>query len=437
MTAAWVEYKQGTAIQESIALAAALAAQGRRLILMNQGAEESVAPGERQYTGLIDPSYNKLPGGHPEHRAIVAGFARDGLGLPATASNTFLFASNGRNGLSYAFYLAADPIISRGMKAWGVVPTLQWPMVEDEAHERYVRQVITYEMERGKLAQAIGAAVNTDMRRKAFPGLIGPVYTNFPNNPLGLASSPEEMKDVQAVLDAVNEARMRRDLPPVAHIADTPYFGGAPVKDTGAFLQTAYEGVFRIDGGTPTIIDISFSKALGTARPGVHALVLTDTAMAAEFTTLIKSKTGMSYEPALFDLVAGKLHPDNYPVLKEHFRKLGEKYRVNLAFVQAQLGAHLLDADPNMVCTIRIPDAALNKLVTCFDGAVRPVRTGREVAEYIANTHGVVVVDQSVGDRQLLRLALKAEDPAVADEGAQKIALAYAELQNAPTLEAA
>lgn len=432
----WVTYDPNKSpVQASLAVAAALETQGVKVIKMHQGAEETVPKAFadlREYKGSLSPLYNNtLPGS-----TQTAQFVRTFWGLPADESNTVLLQSNGRGVLAHGCRMATQPFIKAQVAPAALGPGLCWPMYEDVYDDANVQDLIAYDISRDSIAdnliEVTHAFSGGDLKKN---DRVAFMVSNLPANPTGNASNPQEVGKIQSTLDFVNRGRLDRGVPPLVQITDDPYFAGLEQKDTGSVFKTPYEGNFQKDGDTPSIHVISFSKALATARPGMTAVVFTNSAMAAKFRKAIIAANGFSYEPAVMNNFIEMISEHNYPVLKDHFANaLRGKYIRNHAHVQNHLGPQLLDGDPNMVCTIRIPPEALGKSILCNDGQNRAITNGREMAEYIANTYGVITVDQSYAGEPLLRLALKLEDSGQIEDGVLKIARAYDDLRNAPAV---
>ncbi len=431
----WVKYDvERSPVQASLEIARVLKEQDKNLIFMHQGAEESVPKGLehlRHFDGTMSPLYNNvLPA-----REEMAGFARHFFGLPAEPKNTFVVQSNGRDVLARAWRMTTHPFIEAKMGPVAGLPRKHWPMYQDVVIDANVEHQIKYDINRGDVLNSIRHEID------AFTGgdqslqdRIAILATNLPANPTGYASSVEEVKEIQDFLDRINEYRAERGMPKIAHIADDPYFAGLMQKLTGSVLKTPYEGNFKIDSVTPSFIVFSFSKALGTANLGTTGIVVTDSKMAKSFETALKAGNGFSFVKGAMDNFSEMISEKNYPLVREHFGNLRAKYLRNFTHVQNSLGQHLLDGDPNMVCTIRIPDNVLNKSILCNDGQRREITSGRDVVEYIANTYGVMTVDQSLPDEPLLRLALKLENEEQIAKGAHSVDRAYNDLANAPSL---
>lgn len=431
MSHTWVPYKDGSAVQEAIAVVKALEGQGRTMIYMHQGAEETSPSGILEqymsYAGHNTPAYGPAKG-MPEAREAFAGFARHFLGLPATAANTFILPTNGRVELGHAFKFANRQIILDGGKASTVVPRLRWPMVDNKADQEYTRTLHNYEMTRGELVQEIKKTLAKG--EEVSDELITSLYLNLPHNPTGIRSNAEEVAELIEVVDEINRDRASRGKSPITLIDDGPYFANLEQKENGAVLAYPFEGI-KMDGDTPSWHIISLSKALGTASSGLTGVVITNTEVAKAYEKFIASDVGPSFDKQNMANIAELFQPKNYPALREHFQKLNDKYTRNFDAVKQNLGEYLVDGDPGMVCTIHVPEDALGKLIETVDG-VREILTARDVAAYIANQYGVMVVDQSVGEEPYLRLALKAENVADIEKGTELISQAYKDLQAAP-----
>ncbi len=452
-----VPYEEGAAVQKAVALATELGKR-QRITAWHQGAEETQPtegqPGNhRTYTGQLSPAYNKDPGGTPAQREIVAEFCSSALGLPATRNNTFLDQNNGRWGLNQAIHIAAAPcFVDWRYRPVGYVPARRWDMVTDEFNYNYVAPWGYYLAREGTPENIKAAHENHRMQAEGTNELGVILYHGEPSNPESFEGSPEQIRQIHTFTDSVNLERQAASQPPLVDLGDFPYWGGAPVVEdgVGGWLKTAYNEAYVMNSPTPGIIIVGFSKGIGAARPGVHALVFTNSEMAAAYAVDSKARTSLSYEPAFFDAVVGTLHPNSYPDLKTHFRNMRGNYERNLVPVQEHLGHLLQDGGIGMVRSLGVPDDALNKLpldsngqpYRYADGSVFEVRTTRHALAYIANRYGVITVDQTIkaeprqGIRaeNLARIALKSPDPNVAVEGAQGFAQGIEDLQAAPAL---
>lgn len=438
MSHTWVEYKQGSAVQEAIAMAKGLEAQGKTLIYMHQGAEDTNPSGILKesmiYAGEYGSKYNPAKG-NAELIENIAHYAQRFYGLPADASNTFPITAQGRQFLGEAFKFANFEAVAQGKKAIMMAPRMRWPMVNNAAKYEHTKldQTINYEVLRNGLVDETEKALSKAVEMESRGYALTAAYTNFPNNPTGYKSNKEEM---HGVLNSLGEHNRHhgQEYGGVTLIDDNPYFMSLNQKREGSILEYPLEGIEK-DGETPTIHVISFSKALATANGGFSFAVFTNSEMAKTYKNeYYPSHLGAAYDAKQAAGLAELFNARNFGAIQTYYAGLNEKYKTNFGFVQSNLGAHLVEGDPGMVCTIEVPKEALNKLVTCVDGVKREITSGRQVSEFIANTYGVVTVDQSDSQSAYMRLALKAEDAGQIEEGVQKIAQGFDDLINAPSI---
>ena len=437
MTQEWVPYGQGSAVQESIALAGALDKQGVSIKPLHQGYEET-EPGDdnpvlqemRQFGSEMSGKYNPATG-HAEATRNFGHFARDFLGLPD--DHVFTVQTNGRVGLGHAFKRLAALYPSTDLhKLVALVPKSCWPMVADEAQDERITNYAEYDVRRGQIADSVIEALDNDRGTDR----IAVLYSNFPHNPTGLFASRKEIAAIQSRLDDINADRQKRGQPPIVHVCDDPYFMGLPQNDTAPFIDSPYAGQFQVGGPTPSIHLISLSKALATARPGFHGAVYTNSDMADAHKKFLTRNVGVSFVPEFMHAVASMLDPDNADHLKAHFTKIHEKYTRNNAIFDKTVPT-AVDGDPGMTRVLSVPDTALSKRVD-FHGTDIDVRTTRDVCAYIANTSGTIVVAQAEGgEENLIRVALKSENPEMIEKGCKDIANALKELENAAPIPAA
>ena len=432
MPHSWVPYESGSAVQSAIAMAAALKDQNVDIITMHQGYEETEISGDlaplRTYGGTMAGKYNPA-GGHGASVKAFAGFARDFLGLP----NEYCFTAqaNGRVGLGHAFLLTSQLYQPEAYKNLRVlVPNSRWPMVDAKATQVNLGNLVSYDVTRGQIADNICRAL------EEYGDSIAALYTNFPHNPTGLVTTDEEMQRIQSTLDTINQTRAASSLPPIVHIADDPYFMSLDSQDTVPYIKSPYAGKFQIDGPTPSVHLISFSKCLGMANPGFYAVVLTNSKMAADYKKFLTTDIGPAFVPEFCDHVTKILSEQSYPALKDHFKKIKQKYIVNNQIFE-DLVPGALDGDPGMTRAFAVPDDVLNKQVQVNGQAIN-IKTTRDVAAYIANVTGTILVAQSIdGAEKLLRIALKSENPDLVRQACEGIATSFDQLRKAPSIAAA
>jgi hypothetical protein len=433
MTHKWVPYEKGSAVQKAVAMVNGLKAQGVDIIPMHQGAEETMPGGKlaefREFSVKICGPYNPAKGPGPLSETF-GNFAETFLGIPG--KHAFAVAANGRVGLGFANYLANNPYNKNGVKPMQAAPDFRWPMVDNKAEENYAG-IVDYKMQRGKMDQNIKAAIEG----MSNPNTLASVYTNVPWNPGGLNGSKQEIRATLDYMDGINGDRSRKGLPPLVFIADDPYFAGLPQKpdDEISILDSAYAGNFTLNSPTPSIHVVSLSKALGLASPGIHGIIFTNSDMAEEFAEFITANNGPSFVPEVAQAVNAMLNPDLYPDLAEHFKGLHDKYARNGQPFKIPGRFTLMDGDDGMTRVVEIPPECLNKTIKCIDDETREIKTPRQALEYAANTYGLGSVDQSAHGRNLVRLALKAENPDVAPRGADALQRTFEDLGNAQSLK--
>lgn len=435
MSRQWVPYNQGSAVQEAIAMANALTEQGVEIKPMHQGYEETEPEGlleqHRKFQDHASGRYSPATG-HASVTEAFARFAADFMGLPN--DHVFTLQANGRVGLGHAMQnVVSQYPVSRIGELAALVPASRWPMVDAKTKQAHIQTLIEYGVERDQIAANIINALEKD----ADDGnKIAVVYTNFPHNPTGLSSSAEEISAIQSKLDELNQKRVSNDLPPIVHVADDPYFMGLPQNDDKPVFQSPYAGQFRVDGPTPSFHIISFSKALATASPGFHGTVITNSKMAAQYKSFLTTDLGPSFVPDFMSKQAAMLQPEFHDSLRDHFAKIRKKYETNNPIFEQNVES-CVDGDPGMTRVFRVPQDTLGKSVTVL-GQTRTINTTRDVAAYIANTTGTILVAQAESGREsLIRAALKSENPDMIEEGSKDIAKALNELANAPAAAAA
>lgn len=435
MTAAWISLDRTMSpVQASVRLVRELKASGRGdIISLSIGAESESPPPETEIGRLLSagftcsPDYNSAVGGLPHVRDAAAGWIRRFIGLPAHGGNTFLMQTNGRDLLNHAFHFGAQKHILAGKKPALLLPDTSWPMVNESARDSYFREVYYPLFKTGFAAAVFEAAEDIPS------GDLAAIYTNSPHNPTGICASSDEMEILVKTLDKHNEATGDR----VMHIIDNPYFSGSAQSPAAPYMKSGYEGVIAADSVTPWIAIISFSKAFGTAQPGLSVMTVHN-GLSGAMTARLARNNGLSYAPSFFENMARIFDPRNDGDALEHFRKLRTKYEANRAAAREMLGGAmtLLDGDPGMTCLFEAPPDIFGKALVCSDGLVRTINDVSDLVEFIGNEMGVVVVNNSVPGRSLIRVALR-ERPELMRGAFQAINKGLERILNARTVAAA
>lgn len=345
---------------------------------------------------ITSPSYNRQGGEYPV-RKQAASWVKRFLGVPANENNTFILQQNGRVALAEAFMTAS---IERDNPSI-LVPDLRWPMLSQKIAQARMKE------HEYKIARE-GTAAEIATKLQDFEGIgscISAVYTNYPHNPTGLAGSKQEIALIIAKLDEINANKTSQDK--TFHIIDSPYFAGCPQKDNGAYLYNPYEGNLAYKGQTPWLMVLSFSKSFGVASPGI-SVVVTDESTQAEFDKQLVAGVGISYSPEFLQAACQVMRPENDEAVLEHFSSLRKKYKRNHGIVSNSLSRYMADGDPNLTAVLEFPKEVIGQEVKCSDGISRLVRDMNDLVEIFGNA-GVVTVNCSTKDRNLVRLALSGQ----------------------------
>ena len=386
-------------VEAAIEFGKAMTGDQRDPVLFSVGSEtEKIALPHSEI--ITSPGYNRQ-GGEYSIREQAASWVRRFLGIPAYAENTFLLQQNGRVALSEAFTAASidrnDPSV--------LIPDLRWPMLSQKIAQARMQE------HEYKIARA-GTAEDIVTRLQGFDDAgicLSALYTNYPHNPTGLAGSKQEIALITAKINEINTAREAQHK--IFHVIDNPYFSGCSQKDSGAHLYNPYEGNLAYKGQTPWLTVLSFSKAFGVSSPGT-SIVVTDESTQADFDKQLVSGVGISYSPEFLKTVCDAMKPENDDYVLEHFDSLRRKYKQNHGIVSNSLQGYMADGDPNLTTVLEFPKEMVRQEIKCSDGIIRSVRDMNDLVEIFGNA-GVVTVNCSTRDRNLVRLALSGKTETV------------------------
>lgn len=360
--------------------------------------------------------YNSAPGGEMALREAAAGWVERFMGIPATGATTFLIQQLGREGLGHAMKVAA---LKNDPGSLMILPDTRWPMVDEKMEDERL-DAIEYKIQRAGMAEEIDGLIQKNGKK------ISCVYFNFPHNPTGMHITREENQKVMDVLEAANASGNT-----IVRIDDIPYFGGCDQQDNAPYLKLGYDGVLKADSKTPWAAIFSFSKAFGTANPGLTIMVV-HPSLATEVSKRLTRTTGLAYVPQFFGHVAEILKPENDKEVLGHFAALNKKYKENRKALEAAMGNSVIEGDPGMTSLIEVPEELFGRTVTCSDGQARTMNDLNDIIEFLGN-EGVITVNN--GGR-LLRLA-QAAHPDQFVEGVNRLKAALDKIRNSPMAEAA
>ncbi|MCC7305618.1 MAG: hypothetical protein IT558_05090 [Alphaproteobacteria bacterium] len=444
-TNTWIPLnREKSPVQASVQLVNDLKAAGHGdVVSLSIGAESEKPQGKigqlLTVTGTCDPDYNSAVGGKPHIREAVAAWINRYLGMPATSQNTFLVPTNGRGLLNHAFHIAKRHV-PRGKDALLGLPDTSWPMVDESAEDSDLVPAY-YEVIRGKLPQEVFKTASRYVVTPKGPYALAAVYTNTPHNPTGIHIAASEMQRFMSNLNAYNTMFAKSDrkgdvlVPEIMHIIDNPYFAACPQQKTAPYLINGYETALTPDCRTPWMAAVSFSKAYGTARPGLSAFVVHNS-LIKEVSARLSRNDGLSYFPELFENFAQVVHPNNDKESLEHFGKLAAKYSRNRQLADRYLGGmlRLVDGDSNMTALFEVPEDFLGKEVLCHDGQRRIVKDVNDIVEIAGNHSRIVPVNNSTDrdgvKRNYLRFALRESDPQKTEQAFSRIAKALNTIRN-------
>lgn len=403
-----------------------LSAANGNVINLGQGREiddPDGALGDLLSAGMkTTTKYNADTGGPVSLRETAAHWVSRFLGLPADADNTFVLQQLGRESLGYAMGIAARPHRGKGYIPAMLVPETRWPVVNDKLDDEGMAP-LDYPVARENFAAPVEQLVNNTGDQ-----VIAAAYFNFPHNPTGLEISDTENAKIMAVLDNANEAGKN-----IMRIDDLPYFGNCAQKNGGAHLKTGYEGVLKTDSPTRWACAISFSKALGTAQPGLSIFVC-HPALSDKISKRMTRSSALAYVPQFFANIETLLSPEMDKDVLAHFDKLRRKYIENRNFAEQAFGDNIVDGDAGMTSLIRVPADLYGRTVSCSDGENRPVNDLNDVIEFLAN-EGVVTVNNGHEDdgTGLLRIA-QAQHPENFRKGIEILQAGLEKIKAAPKI---
>ncbi len=360
--------------------------------------------------------YNSAPGGEMALREAAAGWIERFMGIPATAATTFLIQQLGREGLGHALKVAA---LKKEPGSIAILPDTRWPMVDEKLEDERLGAA-EYKVQRKGMAEEIDTIIQKNGKK------VSSLYLNFPHNPTGMHITADENKKIMGVLEAANASGNT-----IVRIDDIPYFGGCNQNAEAPYLQLGYDGVLSAESKTPWAAIFSFSKAFGTANPGMTIIVV-HPSIAAEVSKRLTRTTGLAYVPAFFDHFAEILKPENDKDVLAHFAALNKKYKINRKALEEAMGNMVLEGDPGMTSLVEVPEELFGRTVSCADGQDRTMNDLDDIIEFLGN-EGVITVNN--GGR-LLRLAQAAHPDQFVD-GVNRLKAALDKIRNSPMAEAA
>lgn len=364
---------------------------GRKVINMGQGAETKKGPLELLGSDVIvipgksdiTPRYNGTAGGEMAVRERAGAWLQRFLGIPAKASNTFVLPMQGRVPLMVSFGLANNGGI------FGI-PEIHWPMVPGQIG-----------------AFAKGAQIKTynnpfngydnDVPELIGHGNVDALYTNGAHhNPTGKNYGKTYAIGLQANLEEINAGAKR----PIVHILDIPYFHALEqnTDPNGPYYDHGIKELTDPDAKTPWIAVVSFSKALGTATPGLSFVVTSDN-IARDFENRLMMSVGVAYNPAYMAQIYDAFAPEKDPVHLRHYQNLRDKYIANYTeLVKTATPRNMVDGDPGMTSLMKLGPEFQNRNVR-VEGGTFNINSVNKMIGFLGQNYDVVLVNNGV-DKQ-------------------------------------
>lgn len=403
---------------------------GRTVINMGQGAETEKGPetligSDVIYTpgkSEITPRYNGMPGGEMAVRERAGAWLGRFLGVSATAKNTFVLPMQGRVGLREGIILSYNT--GKGSKI--AVPGNHWPMVPGQIKKNAKgAQIITYDNPKKGYDNNVPQILRL--------GDLFALYTNGAHhNPTGKNYGKDYAIGLQADLEKINADAET----PVIHLLDIPYFHALKQNTdlNGPYYDHGIKELTDPEAKTPWIAIVSFSKALGTATPGL-SFVVAHPKIAADLEDRLMQSVGVAYNPAYMAQVYEAFAPEKDAEHLRHYQKLRDKYVTNHGgLVETARPEKMVDGDPGMTSLMKLGSEFQNRRIDVSDGQY-DIRDGNDFIEAMVQNFDWVGVNNGV-DKEgnwLIRTA-NAESTDRYAQGLQNLKEGLEHIKNSPPI---
>ncbi|MCC6598596.1 MAG: aminotransferase class I/II-fold pyridoxal phosphate-dependent enzyme [Alphaproteobacteria bacterium] len=403
---------------------------GRAVINMGQGAETEKGPkailgNDVIYTpgkSDITPRYNGVPGGEMAVRERAGAWLGRFLGVSATAKNTFVLPMQGRvglrEGITYSFNVANGNKIA--------LPGGHWPMVSGQVQKNTKgAEIVHYSNPKNDYDNDISEILKR--------GNLFAVYTNGAHhNPTGKNYGKKYAIGLQADLEEINKGAKT----PVVHILDIPYFHALKQNTDldGPYYDHGIKELTDPDSETPWIAVISFSKALGTATPGL-SFVVTHPKIAADVEERLMQSIGVAYNPAYMAQIYDGFGPDKDAEHLKHYQNLRDKYITNQGgLVKTAKPQNMVDGDPGMTSLMKLGPEFQKRRIDVSDGHY-DIKDGNDFIEAMLQNFDWVGVNNGVDkEGNLLIRTANAEPTERYAQGLQNLKEGLEHIKNSPRI---
>jgi aspartate/methionine/tyrosine aminotransferase len=356
------------------------------------------------YPSPSDPVYKNDPGTTRELKRNVAAWEQRMMGAPATEEGTLLIKQQGRFALGMGL-IAASQYLKQPQSI--IVPNLRWRVVDSHIQYNPALNPVDYDVTADDIASSVRQAVS----KAGGPQNIGMLYLCSPNNPTGRRLGADEYRDIVALTDDINNARMAKGLPRMLVICDDPYFEACPIRHTDFdraqqgdhYLKTGYEGL-RGARNTPFLILHSFSKfAEQAGGNGMTVAVSTDPEFTAIYKNVLTTMGGLAYTNEFVKQMGYAFAPDprNDSLMLERCQEASDLFATNRKIFDDVFGEYALAGQPNMVGCVRVPKALyVGREITYPNGEKILMQDIDDLVEALGNFAGVGLVPEK-NDRKV------------------------------------
>lgn len=315
-------------------------------------------------------------------RGAAAAWMQRMMGLPATAKNTFVLNTLGRDVLGHCLQFAHARSSGNTLH----MPEYRWPMYD----------ILAKNMRGVKTALYANPTEDGDWNTLADKTDSFAAIVNTPHNPTGAIYS-------KAAMARLGDVMGDRHL-----LLDNPYYGALPRNaGNGSYLDGGLEVLCTANAATPWYHITSGSKFLGTATPGLTILIVHPD-LAKDMQPYLLARNLISYPVGFYDAALRLFAPENDATHLAHYATMSGVFAANRATLERIFGDAVMPGGAGMTSLLdfRTTDLLGREVTTALYGKIA-VRDMFDLVSYLANpcfedACGVVTVAN--GDR-LLRIA--------------------------------